>query len=102
MIALRLKYSICEHFQKCREFPTNFQKSIFNLRLAHQLNKCMRISELEQPRTPDQMRIDSLTASSERAKNAVKQERQRQKIQKAQKTLQTLQSPPAIKPIKSV
>jgi hypothetical protein len=62
----------------------------------------MKISEIESPKTPDQLRIDQLKASSERARDAVKQERQRQKLQRAQKALQALRSPATIKPIKSV
>jgi hypothetical protein len=62
----------------------------------------MKISEIESPKTPDQLRLDQLKATSDRARNAVKQERQRQKIQKAQKALQTLHahSSATVKPIK--
>ena len=64
----------------------------------------MKISEIESPKTPDQLRLDQLKATSDRARNAVKQERQRQKIQKAQKALQTLRAPSSatVKPIKPV
>lgn len=68
------------------------------------INIDMKISEIESPKTPDQLRIDQLKATSDRASNAVKQERQRQKIQKAQKALQTLRAPSSatLKPIKPV
>jgi hypothetical protein len=64
----------------------------------------MRITEIIGPKTPEQLRIDTLKANSERAKNALKQERDRQKLQKAQKTLLSLRSPAskAIKPIKPI
>jgi hypothetical protein len=64
----------------------------------------MKISEIEAPKTPEQQRLAQLKAASDRARDAVKQERQRQKIQKAQKTLQALRapSPSTIKPIKPV
>ncbi len=64
----------------------------------------MKISEIESPKTPDQLRIDQLKATSDRASNAVKQERQRQKMQKAQKALQMLRAPSSatLKPIKAV
>jgi len=62
----------------------------------------MRISEIEAPKTPEQQRIAQLKAASDRARDALKQERQRQKMQKAQNTLQTLRAPSSatIKPIK--
>ena len=62
----------------------------------------MRIAEIEAPKTPGQQRLAQLKATSDRARDAVKQERQRQKIQKAQKTLQALRQPSVttIKPIK--
>jgi hypothetical protein len=62
----------------------------------------MRISEIEDQKTPEQQRLAQLKAASDRARDAVKQERQRQKIQKAQKALQTLRAPSSatIKPIK--
>lgn len=64
----------------------------------------MRISEIEAPKTPEQQRLAQLKAASDRARDAVKQERQRQKIQKAQKALQALRAPSSstIKPIKPV
>jgi hypothetical protein len=71
--------------------------SIFDL-----LNTNMRIIEIESPKTPEQLRLDQLKATSDRARNAVKQERQRQKMQKAQRALQTLRAPSSstIKPIR--
>jgi len=53
----------------------------------------MRIFEIETPKTPDQLRIDQLSAASKRAKDAVKQERLRQKSQRAQQALQSLRNP---------
>ena len=61
------------------------------------INKCMRIFELEKPKTPEQLRLDQLSATSKRASDAVKIERDRQKAQRAQKTLQSLRTP--IKPM---
>jgi hypothetical protein len=62
----------------------------------------VRISEIEAPKTHEQQRLAQLKAASDRARDAVKQERQRQKIQKAQKALQTLRTPSSatVKPIK--
>ena len=64
----------------------------------------MKISEIEAPKTPEQQRLAQLKAASDRARDAVKQERHRQKIQKAQKALRTLRAPSSatIKPIKPV
>ncbi|TSA06615.1 MAG: hypothetical protein D4R79_19045 [Comamonadaceae bacterium] len=58
------------------------------------------------PKTPEQLRLDQLRATSQRASAAVKKERLRQQTQQAQKTLQKLRMPvkpkPAtIKPIKT-
>ena len=53
----------------------------------------MRIFELEKPKTPEQLRLDQLSATSKRASDALKIERDRQKAQRAQKTLQKLRSP---------
>ena len=53
----------------------------------------MRIFELEKPKTPEQLRLDQLSATSKRASDALKIERDRQKTQRAQKTLQKLRSP---------
>jgi hypothetical protein len=66
----------------------------------------MRIFELVKPKTPEQLRLDQLRATSQRASAAVKQERLRQQTQQAQKALQKLRMPvkpkPAtIKPIKN-
>jgi hypothetical protein len=57
----------------------------------------MRIFELEKPKSPDQLRLDQLSATSKRASDALKIERDRQKGQRAQKTLQSLRTP--IKPM---
>jgi hypothetical protein len=66
----------------------------------------MRIFELVKPKTPEQLRLDQLRATSQRASAAVKQERLRQQTQQAQKALQKLRMPikskPAtVKPIKT-
>lgn len=66
----------------------------------------MRIFELVKPKTPEQLRLDQLRATSQRASAAVKQERLRQQTQQAQKTLQKLRmpvksKPASIKPIKT-
>ncbi len=66
----------------------------------------MRIFELVKPKTPEQLRLDQLRVTSQRASAAVKQERLRQQTQQAQKALQKLRMPikskPAtIKPIKT-
>jgi len=53
----------------------------------------MRIFELAKPKTPEQLRLDQLRATSKRASDAVKVERDRQKAQRAQKTLQKLSAP---------
>ena len=45
----------------------------------------MKIYEIEGPKSPEQLRIDQLKASSKRASDAVKMERERQKAQRAQK-----------------
>jgi hypothetical protein len=49
----------------------------------------MRISEITsiKPKTPEQLRLDSLKANKERAGDAIAAERQRQKIAKAQHAL---------------
>ena len=59
----------------------------------------MRIFELEKPKTPEQLRLDQLRATSKRASEALKIERDRQKAQRAQKTLQKLRNPALNKPI---
>ena len=53
----------------------------------------MRIFELEKPKTPEQLKLVQLRATSKRASDALKTERDRQKAQRAQKTLQKLRSP---------
>ena len=57
----------------------------------------MRIFELEKPKTPEQLRLDQLRATSKRASDALKIERDRQKAHRAQKALQSLRTP--IKPM---
>ena len=62
----------------------------------------MKITEITtvktvKPLTPAQARINSLTKTAERAKDAVKRERDLQKQQKARDTLQRLQRPASIK-----
>ena len=54
----------------------------------------MRIFELEKPKSPEQLKLDQLRATSKRASDALKIERDRQKAQRAQKTLQKLRSLP--------
>jgi hypothetical protein len=63
----------------------------------------MRIFELVKPKTPEQLRLDQLRATSQRASAAVKQERLRQQTQNAmQKLRMPVKSKPAtIKPIKT-
>ena len=67
----------------------------------------MRMCEIEKPKTPQQLRLDQLSATSQRASAAVKQERLRQKTQRAQQALQKLRMPAkpraaVIKPIKPI
>ena len=45
------------------------------------------LGETIKPKTPEQLRIDSLKASKDRAADALSAERQRQQVAKAQKTL---------------
>jgi hypothetical protein len=59
------------------------------------INKNMRINELVKPKTPEQLKLDQLRATRERATTAVQQERERQKTQRAQKALQLLTKPKA-------
>ena len=59
----------------------------------------MRIFELEKPKTPEQLRLDQLRATSKRANDMLKIERDRQKAQRAQKTLQKLGNPALSTPI---
>ena len=53
----------------------------------------MKIYEIEGPKSPEQLRLDQLKATSKRASDAVKMERERQKAQRAQKALQKLRNP---------
>ena len=53
----------------------------------------MRIFELAKPKSPEQLRLDQLRASSNRASDALKIERERQKAQRAQKALSQLLKP---------
>ena len=53
----------------------------------------MKIYEIEGTKSPEQLRLDQLKASSKRASDAVKMERERQKAQRAQKALQKLRNP---------
>ena len=64
----------------------------------------MRIFELAKPKSPEQLRLDQLRASSNRASDALKIERERQKAQRAQKALQQLRKPKSntTKPIQSI
>ena len=64
----------------------------------------MKIYEIESPKSPEQLRLDQLKASSKRATDAVKMERERQKAQRAQKAMQMLLKPKSksIKPIQSI
>ena len=67
----------------------------------------MRIFELAKPKSPEQLRLDQLKASSKRATDAVKVERERQKAQRAQQALQKLRMPikpktATVKPIKPI
>ena len=57
------------------------------------INNCMRIFELMKPKSPEQLRLDQLRATSKRASDAVKIERERQKAQSAQQALQKLRMP---------
>ena len=75
--------------------------------LSVAINKCMRMCEIEKPKTPQQLRLDQLSATSQRASAAVKQERLRQRTQRAQQALQKLRMPAkpraaVIKPIKPI
>lgn len=50
------------------------------------------LAETIEPKTPEQLRIDSLKAAKERAGNALAAERQRQQVAKAQKSLAAAKS----------
>jgi hypothetical protein len=64
----------------------------------------MRIFELAKPKSPEQLRLDQLKASSKHATDALKVERERQKAQRAQKALSHLLKPKSntIKPIQPI
>ena len=64
----------------------------------------MKIYEIEGPKSPEQLRLDKLKASSKRASDALKMERERQKAHRAQKAMQLLLKPKSktIKPIQSI
>ena len=53
----------------------------------------MRIFELAKPKSPEQLKLDQLKATSNRASDALKVERERQKAQRAQKALSQLLKP---------
>lgn len=54
------------------------------------INTSMRIHEvIAKPKTPEQLRLDSLKANKDRAASALTAERQRQKVAKAQRALTT-------------
>ena len=72
---------------------------VLNFYLTIAINKSMRIFELEKPKSPEQLRLDQLRATSKRASDALKIERDRQKAQRAQKTLQKLRSPALNTPV---
>ena len=56
------------------------------------------LAETLKPKTPEQLRIDSLKANKDRAADALAAERQRQKIAKAQRALTTARqtNPPSV------
>ena len=56
------------------------------------------LAETLKPKTPEQLRIDSLKANKDRAADALAAERQRQKIAKAQRALTTARQtkPPSV------
>jgi hypothetical protein len=83
-----------------RQFPEiSSLLSYSYIYLSIAINKSMRIFELEKPKTPEQLRLDQLRATSKRASDALKIERDRQKAQRAQKTLQKLRSPALNTPV---
>lgn len=51
------------------------------------------VTEVTQPKTAEQLRIDSLKANKNKATSALKAERQRQQVSKAQKTLAAARMP---------
>ena len=80
------------------EFQGNFSTGMCRI------NTCMRLSEITGPKTPEQLRMDTLRRTQKRASNAVKMERNRQKAQSAQKAIQQLRAPKptTLEPIKPV
>jgi hypothetical protein len=83
-----------------RQFPEiSSLLSYSYIYLSIAINKSMRIFELEKPKSPEQLRLDQLRATSKRASDALKIERDRQKAQRAQKTLQKLRNPALNTPI---
>ncbi|WP_310644912.1 hypothetical protein [Limnohabitans sp.] len=73
----------------------NRKKSAPNLWGLYGFDKyCMRLKEFAtQTKTPEQLRIDSLKVTKDRAAQAVAAERQRQQIAKAQKKLSAVLHP---------
>jgi hypothetical protein len=83
-----------------RQFPEiSSLLSYSYIYLSIAINKSMQIFELEKPKSPEQLRLDQLRATSKRASDALKIERDRQKAQRAQKTLQKLRNPALNTPI---
>ncbi|WP_416548460.1 hypothetical protein ACHEXK_05980 [Limnohabitans sp. DCL3] len=59
------------------------------------INTHMQIHEVvTKPKTPEQLRLDSLQANKDRAADALTAERQRQKLSKAQKAVTAARHPP--------
>ena len=89
-----LVFAVIRHI--CTEFQGNFSVGI------GRINTCMRLREITGPKTPDQLRMDTLRATQKRASNAVKMERNRQKVHSAQKAIQQLRAPKltTLEPIK--
>lgn len=57
------------------------------------------LAETQQPKSPEQLRIDNLKSAKDRAAAALSAERQRQQVSRAQKTLAAARQPKPIKPI---
>ena len=57
------------------------------------------LAETQQPKSPEQLRIDNLKAAKDRAAAALSAERQRQQVSRAQKTLAAARQSKPIKPI---
>ena len=53
------------------------------------------VTEIIQPKSPEQLRMDNLKAAKDRANDALKAERDRQAKQRALKTLSSINSPKA-------